>query len=899
MKKLLSIFTLLLLVCSGAWADNTVTNPATKTKNVILVADGVATSQKFLDVANTTPNVDDTYLTYDCTGNTGNHKSILTASGNTWYSGGTNNTGSVSSSTFNSSTMSGFISWTGTISLSCLQVRNTSRQRIFYVTGVTGVAVLGADQGDSQKLTIAIEELTTDANPSKVGTDAVGATTNTAVHVLPHASTLDGQKFYKISVQGSGNSNNSFFGQIRFTQYQAPAAPHTVTFTAGSNGTCGTSSLTEASTGAGVELPSVTANTGYNFNGWYTAATEGTKAGDAGNTYYPAADVELFAQYSAKTYAITLSDNNGGVHNGSATATYNSNTLTGITAPEKEGNSVVGYYKEVEYTTLVADAEGNLQANIDGYTGAGGIWTADEAKTLYAKWEAATCATPTITVGAFNFENKGYAVTITNNEDGADLKVSTDGETYTTQTSPYVTYATTTTHYYAKSVKTNYNDSEVADQNVTNTYDGEKKYIAWVYTKGYGSAGYTFAADPMVITLQSIYNVVEVDGGTSAPKADWKNADLIICTEAMQGNNDLSNGMVGLLDGTAPMIGLKLYNYGNGGNSPDATKRWGWGVPANPAETVYDFTPKSNLYKLLNGITYESDGTIKLSTGRYNSGSQKNVVQTVNFSATGATAPADNVIMGNIDDDDTQAVMHYSATKKYFGLGLSSDCHSYYTANATIIVKNAAAMLIAGEDLTTEVATVSGTITEAGWNTFSSNYALDLSTITGGAAYVASTKDNTTITLTETSAKVAAGEGLMIKGTAGETFSISTTTDAATLTRPNFLVGLPNGGTVAKNADNYVYAWTSEENSAGFYFVNDFEPTLGAGKAYLHAEGMTPAKLNIIIDDTPSQEETDGIKSVQGSEFMVNGEAYNLSGQRVGNDYKGIVIVNGKKYLRK
>ena len=194
---------------------------------------------------------------------------------------------------------------------------------------------------------------------------------------------------------------------------------------------------------------------------------------------------------------------------------------------------------------------------------------------------------------------------------------------------------------------------------------------------------------------------------------------------------------------------------------------------------------------------------------------------------------------------------------------------------------------------------VSGTITEAGWNTFSSNYALDLGTITGGAAYVASTKDNTTITLTETSAKVAAGEGLMIKGTAGATFTISTTTDAATLTRPNFLVGLPNGGTVAKNADNYVYAWTSEENSAGFYFVNDFEPTLGAGKAYLHAEGMTPAKLNIIIDDTPSQEETDGIKSVQGSEFMVNGETYNLSGQRVGNDYKGIVIVNGKKYLRK
>ncbi|MBQ4352437.1 MAG: hypothetical protein II758_02540, partial [Prevotella sp.] len=44
---------------------------------------------------------------------------------------------------------------------------------------------------------------------------------------------------------------------------------------------------------------------------------------------------------------------------------------------------------------------------------------------------------------------------------------------------------------------------------------------------------------------------------------------------------------------------------------------------------------------------------------------------------------------------------------------------------------------------------------------------------------------------------------------------------------------------------------------------------------------------------------TDGIKSVQGSGFTVNGEAYNLAGQRVGKDYKGIVIVNGKKVLVK
>ena len=31
----------------------------------------------------------------------------------------------------------------------------------------------------------------------------------------------------------------------------------------------------------------------------------------------------------------------------------------------------------------------------------------------------------------------------------------------------------------------------------------------------------------------------------------------------------------------------------------------------------------------------------------------------------------------------------------------------------------------------------------------------------------------------------------------------------------------------------------------------------------------------------------------------MHNDAYNLAGQRVSKDYKGIVIVNGKKYLNK
>lgn len=75
------------------------------------------------------------------------------------------------------------------------------------------------------------------------------------------------------------------------------AAPvlYTVTFNAGTNGSCSTTSLTQESEGASITLPSVTANTGYTFDGWYTAETGGDKEE---SPYTPTANVTLYAHYS-------------------------------------------------------------------------------------------------------------------------------------------------------------------------------------------------------------------------------------------------------------------------------------------------------------------------------------------------------------------------------------------------------------------------------------------------------------------------------------------------------------------------------------------------------------------------------------------------------------------------
>ena len=68
--------------------------------------------------------------------------------------------------------------------------------------------------------------------------------------------------------------------------------------------------------------------------------------------------------------------------------------------------------------------------------------------------------------------------------------------------------------------------------------------------------------------------------------------------------------------------------------------------------------------------------------------------------------------------------------------------------------------------------------------------------------------------------------------------------------------------------------------------------TNGAHKAYLAIPATNSNANNsaFILDGT------DGIESIATP--TTNGPAYNLAGQRVGENYKGVVIVNGKKVMK-
>ncbi|GEM_PF-4946776 len=190
--------------------------------------------------------------------------------------------------------------------------------------------------------------------------------------------------------------------------------------------------------------------------------------------------------------------------------------------------------------------------------------------------------------------------------------------------------------------------------------------------------------------------------------------------------------------------------------------------------------------------------------------------------------------------------------------------------------------------------TASVNVSEAGWATFSSPYALDLEKISGGNAYIVADKEhNDYITLTEQTTAVPANTGLVIKCTGGGTVTIPVA-ESGTPPTTNYLVA-SNGGSVT--AENYVFAYvTSDYSDPGFYRLTTLT-TVPVGKAYLSADAFTSEvkAMYLPFDGTATGVEAPEVTEAEEEEIL-----YNTAGVRVDKNYKGIVInQKGEKRLQK
>ena len=127
--------------------------------------------------------------------------------------------------------------------------------------------------------------------------------------------------------------------------------------------------------------------TGYSFTSWAVTSGTGTIASTttASTTYRPTSASTVTATFTPKTYTVTL-DKNGGASGGSATATYNSSTLTSVTHAARASYDLTGYYDATSAGTKIINANGTLVAGTT-YTDASGNWTYDDDVTLYAQWD--------------------------------------------------------------------------------------------------------------------------------------------------------------------------------------------------------------------------------------------------------------------------------------------------------------------------------------------------------------------------------------------------------------------------------------------------------------------------------------------------------------------------------
>ncbi len=92
-----------------------------------------------------------------------------------------------------------------------------------------------------------------------------------------------------------------------------------------------------------VTLPTPNARTGYTFNGWYTAASGGTKAGNAGASYTPTGAIKLYAQWTKDSYTISYDLAGGTVATANPT-TYAVDTATfTLNNPTKAGYTFAGW----------------------------------------------------------------------------------------------------------------------------------------------------------------------------------------------------------------------------------------------------------------------------------------------------------------------------------------------------------------------------------------------------------------------------------------------------------------------------------------------------------------------------------------------------------------------------
>lgn len=183
------------------------------------------------------------------------------------------------------------------------------------------------------------------------------------------------------------------------------------------------------------------------------------------------------------------------------------------------------------------------------------------------------------------------------------------------------------------------------------------------------------------------------------------------------------------------------------------------------------------------------------------------------------------------------------------------------------------------------------TTAASGFATYAADYDVNYSAL--GLTTYAITLDeaNNKVSYNRFEGVVPAGKAVLVQGTASTPYALTPAEGAADAT---FTTDQKASDGTVTAADDKIYAFGTLNGKSGFKLVNN-GITIPAKKGYLQLTGTTAAKPTFFAFDGIGT----GISHIEADAALENAAMYNLAGQRVDKSYKGVVIVNGKKMLRK
>lgn len=206
------------------------------------------------------------------------------------------------------------------------------------------------------KTTIGGSDATTNIVQKMMGKDGYKTTTvsRSATKSLDFVNTTGSAKnitkYFGVWIAGS--FGKTYSNQAKATCTVTPASvTYPVTFNA-NGGTVGTKSKNVTIGKTYGTLPTPT-RTGYDFDGWYTRESGGTKV-TATTSVGTNPPTTLYAHWIGKKYTVTLDANGGTVSMASRTATYGSE-YPALPAPTREGYTFDGWYTQKTGGTKVDD----------------------------------------------------------------------------------------------------------------------------------------------------------------------------------------------------------------------------------------------------------------------------------------------------------------------------------------------------------------------------------------------------------------------------------------------------------------------------------------------------------------------------------------------------------------